>query len=199
MPPTCSPPWPRSGLCAAARSRSHGLQPGPQGGHPSLYGRGTTLLLKDRPRTELPRELLPCFKYSIIDLADERRSDATPPAGVACQISHVQAGVRSVAELDASFKRGAVAVLGWPIDNVVKPDAGRAQPDLATLVELMHRIDNEESIDRLEDTLKLDPRLAFKLLRYINWSWPAPVAAPITKRCATRPSSAACFRCSTAC
>ena len=165
----------------------------------SLYGRGNTLLLKDRPRTELPRELLPCFKYSIIDLADERRSDATPPAGVACQISHVQAGVRSVAELDASFKRGAVAVLGWPIDNVVKPDAGRAQPDLATLVELMHRIDNEESIDRLEDTLKLDPRLAFKLLRYINWSWPAPVAAPITKRCATRPSSAACFRCSTAC
>ncbi len=32
----------------------------------------------------------------------------------------------------------------------------------------MHRIDNEESIDRVEDTLKLDPRLAFKLLRYIN-------------------------------
>jgi EAL and modified HD-GYP domain-containing signal transduction protein len=35
-------------------------------------------------------------------------------------------------------------------------------------VELMRRLDKEDSIDRLEDVLKLDPTLAFKLLRYIN-------------------------------
>ena len=38
-----------------------------------LHGAGNTLLLKGRPNAELPREVLPCFKYSIIDLADERR------------------------------------------------------------------------------------------------------------------------------
>jgi c-di-GMP phosphodiesterase len=134
----------------------------------ALYARGNTLLLKDRPRTELPREVLPCFKYSIIDLADERRSDNVAPPGVTRQISHVQAGVRSLADLDSAFKRGAVAVLGWPIDDVVKPSGAHAQPDLATILELMRRIDKEESIARLEDTLKLDPTLAFKLLRYIN-------------------------------
>jgi EAL and modified HD-GYP domain-containing signal transduction protein len=133
-----------------------------------LYARGNTLLLKDRPRTELPRAVLPCFKHAIIDLADERRTDAPAPAGVTRQITHVQAGVRTLADLDACFKRGAVAVLGWPIDDVVKPDGGRTQTDLATILELMRRIDKEESIDRLEDTLKLDPTLAFKLLRYIN-------------------------------
>ena len=134
----------------------------------ALYARGNTLMLKGRPRTELPREVLPCFKHSIIDLSDERRSDAPPPPGVTRQITHVQSGVRSLAELDASFQRGAVAVLGWPIDDVVKPDGGRAPSDMATILELMRRIDKEESIERLEDTLKLDPTLAFKLLRYIN-------------------------------
>ena len=134
----------------------------------ALYARGNTLLLKDRPRTELPRDVLPCFKYSIIDLVDERRSDSVAPPGVTRQISHVQAGVRTLADLDGAFKRGAVAVLGWPIDDVVKPSGTHAQPDLATILELMRRIDKEESINRLEDTLKLDPTLAFKLLRYIN-------------------------------
>jgi EAL and modified HD-GYP domain-containing signal transduction protein len=134
----------------------------------ALYARGNTLLLKGRPRVELPREVLPCFKHSIIDLADERRSDSTPPPGVMRQISHVQAGVRTLEELDASFKRGAVGVLGWPIDDALKSDGGGAHSDLATLLELMRRVDQEESIERLEDTLKLDPTLAFKLLRYIN-------------------------------
>jgi EAL and modified HD-GYP domain-containing signal transduction protein len=134
----------------------------------SLYARGNTLMLKGRPRTELPRELLPCFKHSIIDLDDERRSDAPPPPGVTRQITHIQAGVRTLAELESSFQRGAVAVLGWPIDDVLKPTGRQRQPDLTAIVELMRRIDREDPIDRLEDVLKLDPTLAFKLLRYIN-------------------------------
>jgi c-di-GMP phosphodiesterase len=134
----------------------------------ALYGRGNTLLIKGRPRVELPREVLPCFKHSIIDLAEERRTDNAPPPGVMRQISHVQAGVRTLAELDASFKRGAAAVLGWPIDDALKSDGGRAQADLGTILELMRRIDKEEPVERLDDVLKLDPTLAFKLLRYIN-------------------------------
>lgn len=135
----------------------------------SLYARGNTLLLKGRPRSELPREVLPCFKHSIIDLDDERRTDAPPPPGITRQITHMQAGVRTLAEMEASFQRGAVAVLGWPIDDALKPRPGQTrQPDLAAIVELMRRIDKEEPIDRLEDVLKLEPTLAFKLLRYIN-------------------------------
>ena len=65
--------------------------------------------------------MLPCFKHSIIDLADERRSDGPAPPGVTRQISHMQAGVRTLADLEASFQRGAVAVLGWPIDDVLQP------------------------------------------------------------------------------
>ena len=140
-----------------------------------LHSAGNTLLLKGRPNAELPRQVLPCFKYSIIDIADERRTaDGThPPPGVTRSIAHVQSGVRTVADMEASFARGAHAVLGWPIDDTLSANAARtgkpvAQPDQQVIVELIHRVDNEDAIEKLENTLKRDPSLAFKLLRYIN-------------------------------
>jgi c-di-GMP phosphodiesterase len=140
----------------------------------ALHGAGSTLLLKGRPLQELPREVLPCFKYSIIDLADERRvGESTVPPGVTRTIQYVQSGVRTVADMEACFQRGAQAVLGWPIDDAVTTTAARsgkavAAPDMQVIVELIHRVDKEEPIERLEATLKRDPPLAFKLLRYIN-------------------------------
>jgi EAL and modified HD-GYP domain-containing signal transduction protein len=112
--------------------------------------------------------VLPCFKHSIIDLADERRGDAPPPPGVTRQITHIQAGVRTLADLNASFQRGAVAVLGWPIDDAIQANGKARTPDLNVIVELMRRIDKEAPIEKLEEAITLDPTLAFKLLRYIN-------------------------------
>jgi len=140
----------------------------------ALHANGSTLLLKGRPLQELPREILPCFKYSIIDLADERRvGEIAAPPGVTRTIQYVQSGVRSVADMEACFQRGAQAVLGWPIDDAVTTTAARsgkqvAAPDMQVIVELIHRVDKEEPIENLEATLKRDPPLAFKLLRYIN-------------------------------
>ena len=140
----------------------------------ALHANGSTLLLKGRPLQELPREILPCFKYSIIDLADERRvGESSVPPGVTRTIQYVQSGVRTVADMEASFQRGAQAVLGWPIDDAVTTTAARsgkqvAAPDMQVIVELIHRVDKEEPIEKLEATLKRDPPLAFKLLRYIN-------------------------------
>lgn len=139
----------------------------------ALHVRGNALMLKGRPLTELPREVLPCFKYSIIDFTDDRRlQETSAPAGISRNIQHVQAGVRSVADMDLSFSRGAAAVLGWPIDDVIisSGNKGKAagQTDLNTIVELIHRVDTQEPIDKLEATLKRDPTLAFKLMRYIN-------------------------------
>jgi EAL and modified HD-GYP domain-containing signal transduction protein len=134
-----------------------------------LHAQGNTLLIKGRPLQELPREVLPCFKYSIIDVSEERRGDAPPAPGVSRNISHVQSGVRTLVEMEAAFQRGAVAVLGWPVDDAVQMSANRgARPDMQTLVELIRRVDKEEPADRLEQVLKNDPTLAFKLMRYIN-------------------------------
>ena len=140
----------------------------------NLHAAGTVLLIKGRPLQELPREVLPCFTYSVIDLADDRRINETgsaAPAGVERNIPHVQAGVRTLAELESSFARGAAAVLGWPIDDVINMAAAKGkqpQTDLQVIVELIQRVDKEEPIEKLEGTLKRDPSLAFKLMRYIN-------------------------------
>lgn len=139
----------------------------------ALHANGTTLLLQGRPLTDLPKPVLPCFKYSIIDLADDRRvGGAAQPAGVSRTIGHVQSGMRNMVDLEGSFSRGAEAVLGWPIDDAVTTSPSRGQPAAAvgmqTIVELIRQVDSEEPIERLEATLKRDPAVAFKLLRYIN-------------------------------
>jgi len=137
----------------------------------ALHTRGNTLLIKGRPLQPLAREALPCFAYSVIDLADERRDGMPPPGGVSRNIPHVQAEVRTMAQMVEAFGRGAIAVLGWPIDDALpaKAVAGRAaQPELQAIVELMNRLDRHESLDRLEAVMKNDPTMAFKLLRYLN-------------------------------
>jgi c-di-GMP phosphodiesterase len=134
-----------------------------------LHAAGRTLLIKGRPLAELPRELLPCFSHSIIDLSEERRG-TTPPVGVARNITTVQSGVRTQAEIEAAFKRGAVAVIGWPVDDVVAPPKGRASvpPDLQVIMELINGVDQQLPVDRLESVLRRDPTLAFRLMRYLN-------------------------------
>ena len=140
----------------------------------ALHAHGSVLLIKGRPLKELPRELLPCFKYSIIDLADDRRTaeGAHTPAAVNRTIQHVQAGVTTMADMEACFNRGAAAVLGWPIEDALcTAMAGgkkAGQTDLQVIVELINRVDKQEPIEKLEGTLKRDPSLAFKLMRYIN-------------------------------
>lgn len=137
-----------------------------------LQLQGNTLLLHGRPPSMLPRELLPRFKYSIIDLADDRRRNEVAgqiDEGVTRTVGFIQSGVRTVAEMEASFGRGAVAILGWPIEDVVSQSGSRAgQPDMAVLVELIRRVDAAEDIEKLDAVLKRDPTLAFQLLRYIN-------------------------------
>lgn len=140
-----------------------------------LHANGNTLLLHGRPPSLLPRELLPCFKYSIIDLADDRRKNEIPghvDPGVVRSVGFIQSNVRTVAEMENSFSRGALAILGWPIEDVTStapPTGARSgQPDMAVLVELIRRVDEGEDIDKLEAVLKRDPTLAYQLMRYIN-------------------------------
>jgi c-di-GMP phosphodiesterase len=73
--------------------------------------------------------------------------------------------------MEQSFARGAEAVLGWPIDDAIQAGNAKAragQPDMQAMIELIRQVDAAEPIEKLENTLKRDPSLAFKLMRYIN-------------------------------
>ncbi len=151
-------------------------QPEAQAAIQALHRKGNTLLIKGRPVAELARELIPCFRYTIVDQATDRRlaeAAGFKPSGVTRSIEVVQSGVRSIADMEASFARGASAVLGWPIDDAPPPAAGGASSaarsaDIQVIVELMQRVDAADPIERIEQTLKRDASLAFKLMRFIN-------------------------------
>jgi EAL and modified HD-GYP domain-containing signal transduction protein len=131
-----------------------------------------TLLLSGRPDHPMDPQVLACFKYAVVDPADERRGAEADLVGARRPLAFMHEGIATVAEMDQAFARGAVAVVGWPIDELVPRPAPRsasgAHSDLQVTVLLMNQVDNGEPIARLEATLKRDPTLAFKLLRYIN-------------------------------
>ena len=141
----------------------------------TLHANGNLLLLKGRPLRELPREVLPCFKYSIIDYDDDRRVDPhtgisnASPEGVIRTIGPVQSGIRTVEAMENAFRRGATAVLGWPIDDAIEVSTRPTdQPALQVIVLLIDQVHKEADIEDLEKTLKRDPPLAYKLMRFIN-------------------------------
>lgn len=135
----------------------------------AMHAHGSTLLIKGRPLSPVPREVLPCFAYSIVDLADERRDGQPPPGGATRSVPHIQSGVRTLADMELAFQRDAIAVLGWPMDDVAEVAAsGSSQPELQLVIELINAVDRDEPAARLEQALGTIPALASRLMGFLN-------------------------------
>jgi EAL and modified HD-GYP domain-containing signal transduction protein len=107
------------------------------------------------------------FKQLVLDL--QELSGGPLPAGKSVLVS----GARNGGDFKQALDAGAAGVLGWTVHGEFEaPTAPAArndsQADLQVIVELMSRVDQGEDVERLEQTLKRDPSLAFKLLRYMN-------------------------------
>lgn len=132
----------------------------------ALHAHGNGLLLKGAPLKVLSAEVRSCFSHSLLDLAD-----GPPTHG---DLPQILSGIRTREHMEGAFERGATAVLGWPIDDEVTrsaptgAQAGGAPIDLQAVVELIRQVDQAEPVDKIERTLKRDPSLSFKILRYIN-------------------------------
>lgn len=136
-----------------------------------LHEAGNLLMIKGRPLQPLPPEVLALFSHSIVEMGEDRRTgEATPEAAAMRKITTVQAGARTSEDVEAAFQRGAVAVLGWPMDDdPPKPSArGSVPSDVNTVMTLISGVDRERPVPELEAVLKRDPALAFKLMRYLN-------------------------------
>jgi EAL and modified HD-GYP domain-containing signal transduction protein len=132
---------------------------------------GLMMVLKGRPLSPLPAVLMACFKCAIVDRADDRRlTDAPPPGGAVRSLPFVQSGNATPAEAGDSFKRGAQAVLGWPLGD--PPDGDKPKKgvpgSVQVVMDLIQRVEREEPAAKLEAVLRGDPSLAFRLMRYIN-------------------------------
>ena len=135
----------------------------------ALREAGSVLLIKGRPLVPVAPEVLACFSHSIVEADDDRRGGTPPPTGMR-QVTTVQAGTRNSADIENAFQRGAIAVLGWPLEDPPPKANGRSvvPTDIQVVMELIKGVDREEPVNRLEAVLRRDPTLAFRLLRYLN-------------------------------
>ena len=136
----------------------------------ALHATGSVLLVKGRPVKPLPAQVLACFSHSLVDAEEDRRGDAVPASAAVRKVTTVQTGVRSGAASEQAFQRGAVAVLGWPLDDPLPPAAARrpVPADVTVVLDLIKGVEREEPVSRLEAMLKREPTIAFRLMRYLN-------------------------------
>lgn len=142
-----------------------------------LHEAGFPMLLGGRTETPLPPELVPAFRLSIIHIEQDRRL-AMPLLQATRQgmdaprlIGHANEGVQSIAWMEKCFDYGATAIIGWPMADALQragPESRSANPDVATIAELMTMIDRGEDPAKLENIVRRDPALAYRMLRYIN-------------------------------
>jgi c-di-GMP phosphodiesterase len=135
----------------------------------ALQANGTLLLIKGRPLQNLAPEVLACFTHAVVQADDERRGLPSVQPGQRA-ISNLQSGVRTTAAANQAFERGALAVVGWPMDDAMPASNGRAKvpSDVQVVMELINGVDRELPVPRLEALLKRDPTVAFRLMRYLN-------------------------------
>ena len=138
-----------------------------------LFRDGKRLALRGRPDAALPPMLLACFEYSLIHTVDDRRNRSCgqllpAAAGSVRRMAFIMTGVQSVADIDAAFERGATASVGWPIDDAQHRSVRPLQPGQAVVLELLRLVRDDAELTKIDAALKLDPALAFKLLRLVN-------------------------------
>jgi EAL and modified HD-GYP domain-containing signal transduction protein len=135
----------------------------------ALRAAGSVLMVKGRPVDELPPEMVPCFRYALVDRDDDPAPRPVEGGSAAHRIGAIHVGVATRADLDAALARGAVGVMGWPIQGeIAGAGAGSVGADVAVVTELIQRVDREEPVERLEAVVRNDPQLAFRLIRHLN-------------------------------
>lgn len=149
------------------------------------HRRGIRMVLRGRPDVPLPPALTACFEYSLIHISEDRRrlkdgrTRPAPPNAVR-RMPFVTTGVRRVVDLDEAYQRGAMASVGWPIDDTEQRPNCRLRPDHGNLMELLRVASERPDTTLITQRIRRDPVLAFKLLRMVNcdaFDTGAPVAS----------------------
>jgi EAL and modified HD-GYP domain-containing signal transduction protein len=114
-----------------------------------------------------------CSRASFIKLDLRRLKPETLPAAVriAGNQQHAQViaeKVESAAEFEMLAKLGVKFFQGYYFERPSAITAKLANPAFSTVIQLINQVRKEADAAAIEETLKRDPTLSFKLLRYIN-------------------------------
>ncbi|RYZ07665.1 MAG: HDOD domain-containing protein, partial [Comamonadaceae bacterium] len=149
--------------------------------------RGVRLVARGDAAQTPPEDVARCFerrmtRLSALDAADALRAAlraresaivgrlAPRAEGSPVLPNSVVEGVASRALADHALdQQGAWAIAGWPIEDTLHRHAGQPlPPGRRAIVQLMNVLDQEPSLDQIEQLLAEEPTLAYRLLLYLN-------------------------------
>lgn len=129
---------------------------------------GLSLVLGGRVPDGAPQHLWSLFRAVTVDRA--RIRDPLPNGAGAKPLLRYFIGADGPAMSAGALKAGFSAVVGWPVGDAPNAET-KSRPipaGVTTVVDLMQRVDRQEPAEKLEDVVKTDPTLAFRLMRYLN-------------------------------
>lgn len=121
---------------------------------------GVRLVLRVTDRTRIARERLPLFQY----LSADAHSHGPAPRETALLALHPD----STECVNAAFKAGAHAVVGWPLAEVAQGASGNLQPMQKAVLELIRLVQSEADGRELERAFRAEPVLSYMLLTLAN-------------------------------
>ncbi len=149
--------------------------------------RGVRLVARGDATQPLPQEVARCFErrmtpLSAVDAGNALRAAlraresaafgrlAPRAEGSPVLPNSVVEGAASRALADHALdQQGAWAIAGWPVEDTVHRHAGQPlPPGRRAIVQIMNALDDEPSLDQVEQMLGEEPTLAYRLLLYLN-------------------------------
>jgi EAL and modified HD-GYP domain-containing signal transduction protein len=78
-------------------------------------------------------------------------------------------GAESLSSIDEAFSRGAAASIGWPLDEPIHPNGAKGlQASQAAVIRMLALVNQYAEVNEIEQAMKVDPAIAFKLMKFIN-------------------------------
>jgi EAL and modified HD-GYP domain-containing signal transduction protein len=118
---------------------------------------GVRLALRATAGAPPPRDKLALFQYVI---------DAVGAPKPSAELALLATGAATRAQVDAAFKQGASAVLGWPVEPAAP--GSRLQPQQRAVLELIRMVQSDADVRDVECAFKGEPLLAYLLLTLAN-------------------------------
>jgi hypothetical protein len=149
------------------------------------HQRGLALLWRGAPGARPPSSLAPCFSGMLLTLTAQealaglQASRLKPkafdqpwsaPARSSLPSGHLYAEVASRRLVDLCLDElGAWGVAGWPVDEVLDGYGKRLiQPARSVITRLLEAVDADDSSADIDQLLRREPILAYRLLRFAN-------------------------------
>jgi len=137
----------------------------------AAFNRGLKVCISGKPTPSLNQDVLATISYAVIPWKDDqRRFEERKGLGFSAdnvrKLPFMNSGMTNWYDVNMSFKLGASAVVGWPWGAPSQQNA--ISPDERILITLIRQINEEAENDEIQNTIKKDPSVMFRMLKYLS-------------------------------